>query len=146
MYLNLRLCSRVLRRGFLIQCAILVQHRVSLYSGGEVWKGIWNQTHLVVLNFCLERSHHVTTSNDKARSNRWRQWPELFRTYRAVNFCKQSTSVDNGAMNLSESTWVQEFKFSQPMQIFDMINELNQGRLMHIFIRLMQFLNPGQAD
>ena len=25
-----------------------------LYSGGEVWEGIWNQTHLMVLNFCLE--------------------------------------------------------------------------------------------
>ena len=30
-----------------------------LYSGGEVWEGIWNQSHLVVLHFCLERSHHV---------------------------------------------------------------------------------------
>ena len=24
-----------------------------LYSGDEVWEGIWNQTHLAVLNFCL---------------------------------------------------------------------------------------------
>ena len=29
---------------------------------------IWNQTDLVVLNFCLERLHHVTISYDKARS------------------------------------------------------------------------------
>ena len=42
-----------------------------LYSGGEVWEGIWNHTHLVVLNFYLERLHHVTISHDKARSNRW---------------------------------------------------------------------------
>ena len=26
---------------------------------------IWNQSHLVVLNFCLERLHHVTISHDK---------------------------------------------------------------------------------
>ena len=25
-----------------------------------MWEGIWNQTHLVVLNFCLERLHHIT--------------------------------------------------------------------------------------
>ena len=25
------------------------------YSGSEVWDGIWNETHSVVLNFCLER-------------------------------------------------------------------------------------------
>ena len=31
-----------------------------LYSGEEVWEGIWNQTYLVVLNFCLKRLHHVT--------------------------------------------------------------------------------------
>ena len=35
------------------------------YSGGEVWQGIWNQTHLVVLNFCLERLHHVTIYHNK---------------------------------------------------------------------------------
>ena len=36
-----------------------------LYSGGEVWEGIWNKTHLLILNFCLERLHHVTISHDK---------------------------------------------------------------------------------
>ena len=41
-----------------------------LYSGGEMWKSMWNQTHLVVLNFCLERLHRVTISHDKSRSNR----------------------------------------------------------------------------
>ena len=25
-----------------------------IYSGSEVWEGIWIHTHLVVLNFCLE--------------------------------------------------------------------------------------------
>ena len=42
-----------------------------LYSGGELWEDIWNQTHLVVFNFCPKRLHHVTISHDKARSNRW---------------------------------------------------------------------------
>ena len=31
-----------------------------LYSGDEVWEGIWNQIHLVVMDFGLERLHHVT--------------------------------------------------------------------------------------
>ena len=30
--------------------------------GWEVWEGIWNQTHLVVRNFCLERLHYITIS------------------------------------------------------------------------------------
>ena len=37
---------------------------LSLYSGREVWEGIWNQTHQVVLNFCLERS---IVPNNKVR-------------------------------------------------------------------------------
>ena len=41
---------------------------LSLYSGDEVWEGIWNQTHLMVLNFCLERLYHVTIPHDMARS------------------------------------------------------------------------------
>ena len=36
-------------------------NELPLYYGPEVWE-IWNQTHLVVLNFCLERLHHVTFS------------------------------------------------------------------------------------
>ena len=44
-----------------------------LYPGSEVWDCIWNQTHLVVWNFCLERLHCVTISLDKARSKRWCQ-------------------------------------------------------------------------
>ena len=39
-----------------------------LYSGSEVLEGIWYQTHLVVLNFCLERLYLV-----RVRSNRWCQ-------------------------------------------------------------------------
>ena len=66
---------------------------LALYSGGEEWEGIWNQTQSVVLNFCLERLHHVTISHDKARWNRWCQWPELFRTYRTVNFCIWDSGV-----------------------------------------------------
>ena len=34
-----------------------------LYSGRKVWEGIWNQTHLVVLNFCLERSQAQTVGD-----------------------------------------------------------------------------------
>jgi len=34
-----------------------------LYSGSEVWEGIWNQTHFVVLNFGIERLHYVTISH-----------------------------------------------------------------------------------
>ena len=30
-----------------------------LHSRDEVLKGVWNQTHLVVLNFCLERLHSL---------------------------------------------------------------------------------------
>ena len=44
-----------------------------LYSGSELWEGIWNQTHLVVLNFCLDRLYHDTIFHDNARSNRWCQ-------------------------------------------------------------------------
>ena len=44
-----------------------------LYISSEVWEGIWNQTHSVVLNFCLYRSHRLTISHDKASSNRWCQ-------------------------------------------------------------------------
>ena len=46
-----------------------------LYSGDEIWEGIWNQIYLVVLYFYLERLHHVTISHDKARWNRCCQWP-----------------------------------------------------------------------
>ena len=56
----------------------------------DVGEGIWNPIHLVVFNFCPERLHHVdvTISHDKARSNRWCQWPVLFvTTYRTVSFC-----------------------------------------------------------
>ena len=42
-----------------------------LYSGDEMWECIWNQTHLVVLNLCFERLHHVTIPHDMARSNHW---------------------------------------------------------------------------
>ena len=66
------------------------------YSISEVWEGIWNQTHLEVLNFCLERLHHVTISHDNARWNRWCQWPVLLRTYRAVNFCNRYNCIDKG--------------------------------------------------
>ena len=113
-----------------------------LYSGGEVWERIWNQTNLVLLNLCLKRLHHVTISHDKARSNCWFQWPELFRTYRTVNFCKW----DSDAGNLSALTWVQEFMFSQPMQIFYMINQLYQGWLMHTYICQMPFFISGPFD
>ena len=113
-----------------------------LYCGNDVWENIWNQTHLVVLNFCLERLHHITRSHKEARSNHWCQWPELFRTYRTVKF----SNWDSGARNLSGSTSVQEFKFSHQMQIFYMISQLYQGWLMHIFIRQRQFLNSGPSD
>ena len=41
-------------------CRLILFIWLPLYFGGEMWEGIWNQTHLVVLNFCLERLHHVT--------------------------------------------------------------------------------------
>ena len=44
-----------------------------LYSGSEMCEGTWNQTHLLVWNFCLERLHYVTISRDRPRSNRWCQ-------------------------------------------------------------------------
>ena len=44
-----------------------------LYSGDEVWKGIWNRTQLLVLNFCVQGLHNVIISHDKARSNHWCQ-------------------------------------------------------------------------
>ena len=40
-----------------------------LYTGREVWEGIWNQSHLVVLNFCVKRLHRITIRHDKARSD-----------------------------------------------------------------------------
>ena len=65
-----------------------------LYSGDEMWEGIWNQTHMVILNFCLKRVHHVTISHDKTCSNRWCQWPVLFRTmYRMVSFCNWDVAL-----------------------------------------------------
>ena len=67
---------------------------LSLYSGGEVWKGIWNPTHLVVLNFSLLRLQHGTVSHDKVRSNRRCQWPELFRTYKPANFCNRDSGFE----------------------------------------------------
>ena len=88
-----------------------------LYSGGGVWEGIWNQTHLVVFNFC----HHVSMYHDKARSNHWCQWPELSRTYRTVNFCNWY----NGVWNLSESTCVQEFKYSSLKNNYIQYNFVN---------------------
>ena len=112
-----------------------------LYSGGKVWEGIWNQTHFVVLNFCLERLQHVTISHDKARSIRWCQWPELFRTHRTVNFC----NGDNGVRNISESTWVQEFRFSHPMQIFYMISRTLSRMTNRYIYSLETFLEPGNS-
>ena len=44
-----------------------------LYSGSVKcgsWDGIWNQIHLLVLNFYPERVHRVSIFHDKARSNR----------------------------------------------------------------------------
>ena len=64
---------------------------LSLYSGTEAWEGIWNQTHLVVLNFCLDRLHHVTISHDKVHSNRRCEWSELFRT--EFNSCNQDSGL-----------------------------------------------------
>ena len=57
----------VMWRGFNLITIFLLP----LYSGSEVWEAIWNQTDLVVLvlNFCLERLHNVSLSNDKVRSN-----------------------------------------------------------------------------
>ena len=48
----------------------------------------------VVLNFCLERLHHVVISHGYARSNRWCQWHELFRTYIPVNFCNRVSGLE----------------------------------------------------
>ena len=89
-----------------------------LNSGGKVWEGIWN-----------------LTPHNKSRSNRWCQWPKLFRTYITVNFCNW-VSVSR---NLLVSTWVQELKFSHPVQIFYIISQLFQAWLVHIFIRQRQF-------
>jgi len=89
-----------------------------LYSRSEVWEGIWNPTHLVVLNFCLERLHYVTIFHNMLKPFVSMAWAVY--TYLTVNFCNR----DNGIRNLSESKWVQEFKFSHPMQIFHMISQL----------------------
>ena len=94
------------------------------------------------IEFSLERLHHLTISHDKANSKRWCQWPELLITYRTINFCYRY----RGARNLSVSMWVQEFKFSHPMQIFYMVSQLYQGWLIHTFIRPRQFLNSGPVD
>ena len=51
--------------GFFLIEFLLAFFLLHLYSGGEMWEGISNQTHLVVLIFCLERLHQVTTSDDK---------------------------------------------------------------------------------
>ena len=67
-----------------------------------------NQTHLVVLNFCFERLHHVTLSHDKARSNRWCQWHVLFRTtYKTVRFFKWDS-----VRNFPVSIWVRAQVYS----------------------------------
>ena len=66
-----------------------------LYSDDEVRGSIWNQTHLVVLNLNLERLHYVTISHHKARSSRWYQWCELYRTFITVNFCNRDIGVRN---------------------------------------------------
>ena len=50
-----------------------------------VWDGIWSQNPVAVLVLCHEGLHHAVISHDKARSNRWCQWPELLITYRTVN-------------------------------------------------------------
>ena len=84
--------SKIYPRALAIQRATLVI-LLQLYSGDEVWEGIWNQIHLVVLNYCLERLYHFIMSHDKARSNRWCQWPELLRTCRTVNFCNWDNAV-----------------------------------------------------
>ena len=67
----------------------------------EVWVGICNQTYLVVLNFCLERLHHVASSHDKVGSNRWCQWPKPSRhrillpsqTCRSVASCSRGNGL-----------------------------------------------------
>ena len=64
------------------------------YYSGRVWEGIWNQTHLLVLNCCLENLHRFTISHDKTRWNRWYQWPELLKTYRTVNFCNWHSGLE----------------------------------------------------
>ena len=86
--------------------------RLFLYFGGEVWEGIWNKTHWVVLNFWLERLHHVTISHDKALLNRLCQWPELIRAYRTVNFCNRDNSRRMESLRIDVGS---EFKLSHPM-------------------------------
>ena len=47
-----------MKRSYKHSCSFFL---LPLYSGGEMWEGIWNQTHLEVLHFGLKRLHHVYT-------------------------------------------------------------------------------------
>ena len=79
----------------------------------SVWGGgIWKKTHLVVLNFCIERLYYVTKSHNKACSNHWWQWAELFRAYRTVNFCNRDNSRRMESLRIDMGS---ELKLSHPM-------------------------------
>ena len=63
----------MLSKSIVVGLGRVIVFLLPLYFGGEISEGKWNQTHLMVLNFCLEILHHVTMSHDKARSNCWCQ-------------------------------------------------------------------------
>ena len=85
---------------------VLLFFLLPLFFGSEVWECIWNQTHSVVLNFYLGTLHRVTISHDKARSNRWCQWSEMYRLRlsepskcRKVNLCNWDDSLEESSWN-----------------------------------------------
>ena len=86
---------------------VLLFFLLPLYFGSKVWEGIWNQTYLEVLNFYLGSLHRVTISHDKARSNRWCQWSEMFRLRPPLSEPSKCWKVNlcNWDNSLEESSW-----------------------------------------
>ena len=87
-----------------------------LYSGSEVWEGIWNQTHLVTLNFRLERLHRVTISHHKARSNREYQYGSKlssvarwkYSIWKWISVSKDYTTLPNLKMRHAQTVGVND--------------------------------------
>ena len=113
-----------------------------------------NQTHLVAMNICLERLHHVTISHDKARSNRWclqflsrHQWIKFCILKKVTSFFpewKENYYFQNDLRNVSDrldKLWLQLAKPISYLYILyiyyiynHLIEEIVSEELQHVSV------------